>query len=82
MNNENLTVTISLQRYEQLLDIETRVDVAVERIADDKYIDNEAVLRILGTELALQKADEMREESRKRDEEYRKQYEEQKNADV
>lgn len=59
-----LTVTIPQQRYEELLDIETRVDVAVERMINDEYCKTEDVLRILGTELALQKADEIREKER------------------
>lgn len=65
-----LTVTIQQNRYEQLLDLETRVDVAVERMANDEYCKIEDVLRILGTKLALQRADEMREEERKQHEEY------------
>lgn len=59
-----LTVTIPQYRYEQLLDLETRVDVAVERMTNDEYCKIEDVLRILGTELALQKADEIREKER------------------
>lgn len=77
MGNTDLMVTIPLTRYEQLLDIETRVDVAVERMTNDEYCKIEDVLRILGTELALQKADEIREEDRKREEEYHKRHEEQ-----
>lgn len=60
-----LTVTIPQNRYEQLLDLETRVDVAVERMTNDEYCKIEDVLRILGTELALQRADEIREGERK-----------------
>ena len=71
-----LTVTILQERYERLLDLETRVDVVVERMTNDEYCKIEDVLRILGTELALQKADEIREEERKRYEEYLKQCEE------
>lgn len=56
-----LVVTIPQNRYEQLLDLETRVDVAVERMTNDRNCDLEDVLRILGTELALQEADEIRE---------------------
>lgn len=82
MENKDLTVTIPISRYEQLLDTETRVDVAVERMTNDEYCKIEDVLRILGTELALQKADEIREADRKRDEEYRRKYEEQANADL
>ena len=70
MENENLkqsslTVTITQHRYEQLLDIETRVDVAVERITREKCMGMEEILRTLGTELALQRAEEMKEEKRK-----------------
>lgn len=72
----DLTITIPQSRYEQLLDLETRADVVVERICNDSYIDKEDVLRILGTELALQKADEIREEEKKRHEEYLKMQEE------
>lgn len=75
MVGKDLMVTIPLYRYEQLLDMETRVDVAVERITNDKYIMTEGLLRILGTELALQKADEMREEDEGRKEEYNKRLE-------
>lgn len=70
MENKDLMVTISLTRYEYLLDIETRVDVAVERMTNDEYCRTEDVLRILGTELALQKADEIRDEEWKRIEGY------------
>lgn len=56
-----LVVTIPQNRYEQLLDLETRVDVAVERMTNDRNCVLEDVLRILGTELALQEADEIRE---------------------
>lgn len=67
--NENLkqgdrTVKISQHRYEQLLDIETRVDVVVERITREKYMGMEDILRTLGTELAIQGAEEMKEEKR------------------
>lgn len=65
----NMTVTITQHRYEQLLDIETRVDVLVERITHDNYIKTEDILRILGTELALQRVEEILEEERKQKEE-------------
>lgn len=70
VKDSTLTVTIPQNRYEQLLDLETRVDVAVERMTNDEYCNIEDVLRILGTELALQRADEIQEEERKRHEEY------------
>lgn len=67
-----LVVTIPQYRYEQLINLEARVDVAVERITNDEYCKIEDVLRILGTELALKKADEIREEEKHRREEYLK----------
>ena len=82
MENKNLTVIIPLLRYEQLLDIETRVDVAVERMTNDEYCKTEVILRILGTELALQKADEIRKEEMKHREEYLLNRKEQENADL
>lgn len=81
VKNTDFTVTIPQDRYDRLLDTETRVDVAVDRICNDKYCDLESVLRILGTELALQKANEIREEDKRRHEEYLKKCEEE-NADL
>lgn len=79
--NLEIMVTTPQARYEQLLDLETRVDVAVERMINDEYCKIEDVLRILGTELALQKADEIREKERKQHEEYLKSLEKA-NADL
>ncbi|MCM1225188.1 MAG: hypothetical protein NC548_63125 [Lachnospiraceae bacterium] len=81
VKNTELTVTIPMNEYKYLLDLETRVDVAVERVCNDNCIDNEDILRILGTELALQKADEIRAEEQRRHEEYLKEREKE-NADV
>ncbi len=53
-------VTITQHRYEELLDIETRVDVVVEKIIREKYMGMEDILRTLGTELALQGAEEIK----------------------
>lgn len=46
-------VVIPLRRYEELLDLETRVNVVVERVTHDKYFEKEDVLWILGTDLAV-----------------------------
>lgn len=74
------TVTISQGRYEELLDTETRVNVAVERIGHDQLISMEDVLYILGTKEAVEIAEKMREEAKRRHEEYeRKKREEGKN---
>ena len=53
------TVTIMQDRYEQLLDTETRVDVAVQMICDSDFLRTEDILRILGTERAIERADEL-----------------------
>ena len=53
-------VTITQHRYEELLDIETRVDVVVEKIIREKYMGMEDILRTLGTEIALQGAEEIK----------------------
>ena len=66
------TVTIKQYRYEQLLDVETRVDVAVNMICDSDFIRTEDILRILGTDRAIERAEEMH----KKDLEERKKFEE------
>ena len=66
------TVTIKQDRYEQLLDVETRVDVAVNMICDSDFLRTEDILRILGTERAIERAEEMH----KKDLEERKKFEE------
>lgn len=55
-------VSISLDRYNELINLETRVNVAVEKIARCNYISQEDLLFILGTELALWKAEKLHEE--------------------
>lgn len=64
------TVTIDADRYESLIDTETRVNVAVERIISQKYIRTEDILRILGTDDALCEAERMKEQSERRDKEW------------
>ena len=41
-------VTITAERYEQLLNCEARVEVAISLLANDKYMSVENMLRILG----------------------------------
>ena len=66
------TVTIKQDRYEQLLDTEARVDVAVNMICDSDFLRTEDILRILGTDRAIERAEEMH----KKDLEERKKFEE------
>lgn len=42
------TVTISQERYEQLVALESRVDAAVDYIANTDFCDVKTVLRIMG----------------------------------
>lgn len=53
-------VLINQSRYEELLDIETRVNVVVERLYHDTYLSEEDILWILGTDLAVTKAQKIR----------------------
>ena len=53
-------VVITQARYEELLDIETRVNVVVERLYHDTYLSEEDILWILGTDLAVTKAQKIR----------------------
>lgn len=50
-------VTITAERYEQLLNCETRVEVAISLLANDKYMSVENILRILG---AVKTADSLK----------------------
>lgn len=74
--DSELTVTIPQYEYKMLLDIETRVNVAVERITNNEYCKIEDILRILGTKLALKRADEIREKEERWHKECMKQCEE------
>lgn len=65
MENMN-TVTIPLERYEELLDAETRLNTAVSYLVNDNFAKTETLLWILGTELACQKAQELHDEDEKR----------------
>ena len=68
-------ILIPLDRYEELVALEARVNSAVGLIAMDGYISTKELLLILGTELACEKVAEMREEENKRREEMNKKYE-------
>lgn len=65
-------VIIPLDRYEELVQMETRVNVVVERMYHDEFASREEILSILGTELSVELAEEIREEARKTREEYEK----------
>ena len=71
MSVENNTVLISMDELAGLLDLKTRVDVLIERIAHNDFFRTEDVLRILGTDEAVELADKLREKEEERARKYR-----------
>ena len=71
MGVENNTVLISMDELAMLLDLKTRVDVLIERIAHDDFFRTEDVLRILGTDEAVELADKLREKEEERMKKFR-----------
>lgn len=71
MGVENNTVLISMAELAWLLDLKTRVDVLIERIAHDDFFRTEDVLRILGTDEAVELADKLREKEAERMKKFR-----------
>ena len=71
MDVENNTVLISMADLTLLLDLKTRVDVLIERIAHDDFFRTEDVLRILGTDEAVKLADKLREKEEERMKKFR-----------
>lgn len=71
MGVENNTVLISMDDLAGLLDLKTRVDVLIERIAHDDFFRTEDVLRILGTDEAVELADKLREKEEERMKKFR-----------
>ena len=58
---ENTMVTISLEKYEQLVKTSTRVDAVVELLMEERYASPEVLLLLLGTELSVTLSEEMKE---------------------
>ena len=71
MGVENNTVLISMDELALLLDLKTRVDVLIERIAHNDFFRTEDVLRILGTDEAVKLADKLREKQEDRMKKFR-----------
>ena len=71
MGVENNTVLISMDELAWFLDLKTRVDVLIERIAHDDFFRTEDVLRILGTDEAVELADKLREKEEDRMKKFR-----------
>ena len=53
-------ITISIERYNELLDIETRVNVVAHLLDGKEFITKETILRIIGTEKAIDVADRIK----------------------
>lgn len=70
-------VSIPLDRYEELLNLETRVNVAVERVKHEDCFYMKDLLWILGTEESIDVANEMQ----KKEDERRKYFETAKKTD-
>lgn len=51
---------------EDYIQLNTRVDIAVELMAMDEYFDKESLLRVLGTKKAVKLADELRKADKER----------------
>ena len=71
MDVENNTVLISMDEFAWLLDLKTRVDVLIGRIAHDDFFRTEDVLRIIGTDEAVELADKLREKEAERMKKFR-----------
>ena len=71
MGVENNTVLISMDELAGLLDLKTRVDVLIERSAHDDFFRTEDVLRILGTDEAVELAGKLREKEEERMKKFR-----------
>ena len=71
MDVENNTVLISMDELAWLLGLKTRVDVLIERIAHDEFFRTEDMLRIIGTDEAVELADKLREKEEERMKKFR-----------
>ena len=69
-------IKISRYRYEQLLDLESSVNVAVERILHKEYMEMKEILWILGTDLAIETAHELERKDKEKWEKYDKEHKE------
>ena len=67
---DNYNVKIHVIRFEELLDNETRLNILTEKLIRNEYIDTEEALRIIGSEVAIKKADELKAEDDRKKEEY------------
>ena len=74
---DNGNVTIPIVRFVELLDKETRLDILTDKLIREYCIDTEETLRIIGSDVAVKRADELKaEDDRKREEYLRNKYSE------
>lgn len=66
MDEQKVTVTLTLERFMQLMELEIRVNILVERIDHDEYMNVEELLWALGTENAVEIAQKMRDEKERK----------------
>ena len=67
---DNGSVTIQMARFEELLDKETRLDVLTDRLIRCECVSTEELLRIIGSSVAVKRADEIKADDDKKREEY------------
>ena len=68
MQMNDSTVEISLNRYDELINIESRMNVLVDRICCDKYISVVEILTIIGTQRARNFSAEVVEKDKNKNE--------------
>ena len=74
---DNGNVTIPIVRFAELLDKETRIYILTDKLIREDCINTEEALRIIGSDVAVKRADELKaEDDRKREEYLRNKYSE------
>ena len=53
-------ITITTERFSELIKAEARAEILVDMIERDEFVSKETILRILGTEKAVEIADRIR----------------------
>ena len=59
-------VSIPVYKYEYFVSLEMRVNVLLDMLENNNYVSTEEILRILGTELAIEEADKWEKEKNER----------------
>ena len=67
---DNGNVTIPIVRFAELLDKETRLDILTDKLIREYCINTEEALRIIGSDIAVKRADELKAEDDRKREEY------------